>query len=162
RLAATYLALAGEEAPIAGRLAGEAYAGPEAFKSDLETVLAALLETEGELFSMGPLPDLIRAVEVFGFHLASLDLRQNSAVHARVVGELLKGGGVLEDYEKLEEEKRCALLLSELGHNRLLSSPFASYSEEARRELETLGAAADVIRRYGPKTIFSYIVSNST
>ena len=42
----------------------------------------------------GALARLIRAVETFGFHLATLDLRQNSDVHARVVAELLKVAGV--------------------------------------------------------------------
>jgi len=100
-------------------------------------------------------------VDVFGFHLATLDLRQNSAVHGRVVAELLKTAGVA-DYEKLEESDRCLLLLRELGHGRLLASPFVVYSDETRRELKTLAAAAEAKRRHGANSIRNYIVSNTT
>jgi phosphoenolpyruvate carboxylase len=116
----------------------------------------------GPTFASGPLPDLIRAVEIFGFHLARLDLRQNSAVHARVVAELLKVAGVCADYAALSEDERCALLLAELAHGRLLHSPFADYGEEARREYEILTAAAEIKRHYGRDSIRAHIVSNTT
>jgi phosphoenolpyruvate carboxylase len=114
------------------------------------------------VFEIGALPDLIRGVEVFGFHLATLDMRQNSAVHARVVGELLSAAGVADDYVALSETERRALLVRELSHARLLASPFASYGDETRGELATLIAAADMIARYGRDAIGCYIVSNTT
>ncbi|WP_309644412.1 phosphoenolpyruvate carboxylase [Phenylobacterium sp.] len=162
RLAATYPLLTGE--PPARRPAGpaEPYDGPDALRADLQTVLDSLLTRHGAAFARGPLPDLIRAVEIFGFHLARLDLRQNSAVHARVTAELLKGAGVCEDYEALDEAARCDLLLAELAHGRLLHTPFADYSEETRREYDILTAAADLKRRYGRDAIRAQIVSNTT
>ena len=162
RLAATYPGLAGE-AP-ARPAAGPAppYDGPDALRADLQTVLDSLLEHHGPTFGQGPLPDIIRAVEIFGFHLARLDLRQNSAVHARVVAELLKGAGVCADYEALDEPARCDLLLAELSHGRLLHTPFADYSEETRREYDILTAAADLKHRYGRDAIRAHIVSNTT
>src|SRR5690606_99422 len=90
------------------------------------------------------------------------DMRQNSAVHARTVAELLKGAGVCADYEALDEAARCALLVAELGHSRLLHSPFADYGDETARELEVLRAAAEVKRLYGRDAIRAYIVSNTT
>jgi phosphoenolpyruvate carboxylase len=63
----------------------------------------SLAKHQGAFSGAGLCRDLIRAVDVFGFHLATLDLRQNSAVHARVA-ELLKTAGVVDDYEKLDEE----------------------------------------------------------
>jgi phosphoenolpyruvate carboxylase len=162
RLAATYKSLTGEPAPIPSSLKGEPYAAPEALKRDLETVLQSLLQNHGAVFEIGPLPDLIRAVDVFGFHLATLDMRQNSAVHGRVVGELLNAAGVAADYEAMPEAARCELLLVELGHARPLASPFAAYSEETQRELGTLRAAAEAKRRHGPEAIRNYIVSNTT
>ena len=162
RLAATYMALSGEAPPRPATAPGTPYAGPSALLEDLRTVQASLVAAHGPVFEEGPLPDLIRAVEVFGFHLASLDMRQNSAVHARVVAELLKTAGVLEDYESLAEDARRTLLISELAHGRLLASPFADYSEETAGELATLAAAAEVIRHHGPEAIGSYIVSNTT
>ena len=162
RLSATYRDLVGAEPtrPPAG--AAEPYDGPDALRLDLQTVQDSLLAAHGPAFEAGPLPDLIRAVEVFGFHLARLDLRQNSAVHARVVAELLAKAGVAPDYEALDEEARCDLLLAELAHGRLLYSPFADYGEEMRREYAILAAAADIKRRYGRDAIRAYLVSNTT
>ncbi|WP_332770304.1 phosphoenolpyruvate carboxylase [Phenylobacterium sp.] len=162
RLAATYPLLTGE--PPARRAAGPAqpYDGPDALRGDLQTVLDSLLTRHGPSFARGPLPDLIRAVEIFGFHLARLDLRQNSAVHARVVAELLKGAAVCADYEALDEDARCELLLAELSHGRLLHTPFADYSEETRREYDILTAAADLKHFYGRDAIRAHIVSNTT
>ena len=162
RLAATYQALTGEPPPRPPAGAAPPYAGPDDLKADLGVVLASLVEKQGPAFDRGPLPDLIRAVDVFGFHLATLDLRQNSAVHARVAAELLRTAGACGDYEALDEAARCELLLRELGHARLLHSPFAAYGEETAREYAVLSAAAEVKRRYGPETIRCYIVSNTT
>ncbi|WP_411288304.1 phosphoenolpyruvate carboxylase [Phenylobacterium sp.] len=161
RLAAAYPQLTGE--PPARPAAGpaEPYDGPDALRTDLQTVLDSLLTRHGPAFAQGPLPDLIRAVEIFGFHLARLDLRQNSAVHERVVGELLKVAGVCPGYADLDEAARCDLLLAELAHGRLLHSPYADYSEETRREHAVLTAAADLKQRYGRDSIRAHIVSNT-
>ena len=162
RLAATYQRLAGEPPPRPPSFVAEPYAGPDELKADLETILHSLLQTHGEIFAHGPLPELIRAVDIFGFHLATLDMRQNSAVHERVVGELLKTAGVCADYAALGEAARCNLLLGELGHARLLASPYAVYGEETRRELDTLASAAEVKRLYGADAVRAYIISNTT
>ncbi len=162
RLAASYVRLTGEAAPGPPAAAAAPYDSPDALKADLETVLASLLAKHGPTFARGPLPDLIRAVDTFGFHLARLDLRQNSSVHARTVAELLKVAGACPDYEALDEARRCDLLIAELGHGRLLHSPFADYSEETVREYGVLSAAAEVKRLYGRDSIRAYIVSNTT
>ncbi|RAK50714.1 phosphoenolpyruvate carboxylase [Phenylobacterium deserti] len=162
RLAATYPRLTGEAPPRPTSTSAEPYAGPEELKAELQVVLDSLLREHGPAFAQGPLPDLIRAIDIFGFHLATLDMRQNSAVHARVVAELLKTAGVAGDYESLDEGQRCELLTRELSHGRLLSTPFAAYTEETARELETLKTAAEVKRNYGPDAIRAYIVSNTT
>jgi phosphoenolpyruvate carboxylase len=162
RLAAAYARLTGEPPPRAQAARAEPYDSPDALKADLETVLASLLAKHGPTFARGPLPDLIRAVDTFGFHLARLDMRQNSAVHARTVAELLKVAGVCPDYEALDETARRTLLIAELGHGRLLYSPFAAYSEETVREYGVLSAAAEVKRLYGKDSIRAYIVSNTT
>jgi phosphoenolpyruvate carboxylase len=162
RLAASYQQLTGEAAPKAPAAPGAAYLTAAELKADLWVLLESLLQHQGPTFAEGPLPELIRAVDLFGFHLATLDLRQNSAVHERVAAELLRTAGVCEDYAALDEEARCALLTRELGHARLLASPFVDYSDETRRELDTLSAAAKVKRRYGAEAIRTYIVSNTT
>jgi phosphoenolpyruvate carboxylase len=162
RLTATYPALAHEPPPRPSRLPATAYADADELKSELQTIHASLVANQGDAFAHGPLSDLIRAVDCFGFHLATLDLRQNSAVHARVIGELLAHAGVCERYADLSEDERCALLIGELGHGRLLFSPFAAYGEETAREIAVLHAAADVKRLYGREAIKVYIVSNTT
>ncbi|MCU1500331.1 MAG: ppc, partial [Acidimicrobiales bacterium] len=162
RMAKTYQRLIGEPAPRPSMLEAQAYDSPTAFRADLQVLLDSLTHTHGEPFRRGPLPDLIRAVDCFGFHLATLDMRQNSAIHQRVVGELLARAGVCLDYAALDEPARRALLETELGQPRLLHSPFADYDEETAKELAVLQAAADAKRLYGPGAIRAYIVSNTT
>jgi phosphoenolpyruvate carboxylase len=162
RLAASYRQLTGEPAPRAPALEAEPYASAAELAADLKVIQNSLLTTHGGSFAEGPMPKLIRAVDLFGFHLATLDMRQNSAVHERVVAELLRAAGVCARYEDLQESERLQLLLGELGHARLLASPYATYSEETQRELETLRAAAELKRSHGPETIRAYIISNTT
>lgn len=162
RLAATYPVLTGEAPPRPSPLAAEPYPDAAALKADLQVILDSLIANHGPTFAEGPLPELIRAVDCFGFHLATLDLRQNSAVHARTIAELLAVAGVCPDYEALDEQARRKLLLAELAHGRLLYSPYADYSEETRREYAVLAQAARSRARYGAQAIRAYIVSNTT
>ena len=159
RLAATYRDLTGEEPPRQSALAADPYASPEEVRRDLRTIAYSLGKDGGVLARGGALGRLIRAVETFGFHMATLDLRQNSAVHERVVAELLQVAGVESDYAGLDEAARVALLGRELNQPRLLASPFAVYSDETLGELAIVRAAADAHARYGPASITQYIVS---
>jgi phosphoenolpyruvate carboxylase len=162
RLAAAYPILTGEAPTRPATTAAAPYESPDELKADLEIVLASLIAEHGPAFAYGDLPDLIRAVDTFGFHLARLDMRQNSSVHERTVAELLKTADVCQDYAALDEAARIALLVGELGHGRLLHSPYETYSEETAREFEILRTAADVKRLYGRDSIRAYIVSNTT
>ena len=159
RLAATHLTLIGKPAPRPALLKGEAYPDPQAFRADLVVIARALSNHGGALASSGALGRLIRAVETFGFHLATLDLRQNSAVHERVVAELLKVAGVEADYLALDEAARVKLLRAELSNARPLTSNFAEYSEETSGELSIVRAAAAAHEKYGSGCIVNYIVS---
>ena len=160
RLAATYQKLAGHPPPRPASLSAEPYSDAQSFGADL-TILAQSLQSESKvgLNRGGRLARLIRAVETFGYHLATLDLRQNADVHARVVAELLKVAGVAPDYQALDEPDRVALLRRELASERLLASPFSSYSEETISELSIVRAAAEAHQCYGPACITTYIVS---
>src|SRR5471032_1649738 len=160
RLAATYKKLTGRTPPRPASVSAEAYPDAESLRADL-LALEQSLETSsrGWLGRGGALARLIRAVETFGFHLATLDLRQNSDVHARVVAELLQVAGVEADYQVLSEAARVELLRSELAGERLLASPFASYSAETLSELAIVRAAARAHEMYGPACITTYIVS---
>jgi phosphoenolpyruvate carboxylase len=160
RLAATHLSFVGKPAPRPGALKGEPYADPQALRRDLVTIAHALTsDGNGPLSSGGALGRLIRAVDTFGFHLATLDLRQNSAVHETTVAELLKIAGVETDYLALDEAARVALLRRELANARPLVSPYAAYSEQTASELAILRAAAAAHAKYGAASIRQYIVS---
>jgi phosphoenolpyruvate carboxylase len=161
RLSATREALAGAPAGRRPPAPGEPYASSEALLADLETIQAALQAVDAEAFRRGPLAELIRAVRCFGFHLARLDLRQNSNVHERVLAELVAQAGVCRDYTCLAEADRRALLVRELSHRRPLLSPVAAYSEETVRELAVISAAAAARRTFGAGALGVYIVSNT-
>ena len=104
------------------------------------------------------LRDAIRRVEVFGFHLASLDLRQHSSVHDRVVAELLERGG-RAGYLAADEPARRTIL------GELLRAPIApvrdtaSFSPETRELLATLEVAGRARRELGPLACERYVVS---
>jgi phosphoenolpyruvate carboxylase len=154
RVAANYSRIAGRAPPRPASVNAEAYGGPEELCADLRVIEESLAARHGSALSR-----LIRAVETFGFHLATLDLRQNADVHERVVGELLRVAAAAPDYQALDEPARVALLRLELGSERLLASPFATYSPETLSELAIVRAAADAHRRHGPGCITAYIVS---
>ncbi len=160
RLAATYQALTGKAPPRPGALKGERYPDPQAFRADLVAIARALATRGGgTLGSSGALGRLIRAVDIFGFHLATLDLRQNSAVHERVVAELLSVAGVERDYAALDEDARVALLRRELASPRPLVDPYHGYSDETASELGVVRAAGAAHARYGAACIARYICS---
>ncbi len=162
RLASSYQALTGEAPPRPGAAGDrEAYASAADLQADLKTVQASLIEHHGQAFARGRLPDLIRAVDAFGFHLATVDMRQNSDVHERVVADLLKGADVCGDYLERSEADRIAILDAELGHGRLLHTPYAAYAEETVREMGVLKAAAEAVARFGPDAIRTYIISKT-
>jgi len=162
RIAATYRARMGKAPPRPSSLAGEPYDGPSDLRHDLVTVAQGLAsEGDGTLATCGAAGRLIRAVDTFGFHLATLDMRQNSDVHERVVAELFKVAGVEADYAALGEDARVALLRRELASNRPLGAPFMDWSEETAKELAIVRAAAEAHRLYGPACITHYIISKA-
>ena len=162
RLAATHIKLIGDSPPRPSALAGEPYSGPDELRADLITVAAGLAKDgDGALSSGGALGRLIRAVEIFGFHLATLDLRQNSDVHERVVAELLRKAGVVTDYVELDEQARVQLLLAELSHNRPLAGAWTEYSAETAKELAIVRAAAQAQAEFGRQAITTYNISKT-
>jgi len=162
RLCATSQALTG--APVAfaiGPSPASPYAGPGEFVADLETLRQSLNAHGGERLSGLTLTTLLQVARVCGFHLLSIDLRQNADVHERTIAELLRAAGEPVEYLALDEPDKVRLLLAELANQRPLRSPFASYGEETARELATLEAAAEVVRRYGPAALGTYVISKT-
>ena len=160
RLAATYQKITGHAPSRRASVPAIAYATADELRTDLVAIAHALSTSgAGVLATGGALGRLIRAVETFGFHLATLDLRQNADVHQRVVADLLKVAGVEADYLGLPEDARVRLLRRELASERLLASPFAVYAEETASELAIVRAAATAHALYGPASITTYIIS---
>ena len=161
RLAATARALGATN--ILRKEVGPAapYADAAAFCADLEVLLESLRANHGAALVKPRLSTLKRAAEIFGFHLASLDMRQTSDVHERVLAELFAKSGVAADYAGLDEDAKEALLLAELAQPRLLYSPYIAYSEESDSELAILRAAREIRQRYGARAIRNYIISHT-
>ena len=159
RLAATFEGICGRAPPRPSPRAAKAYADPGEFRADLR-ILAKGLDA-GPLATGGALARLIRSVDIFGFHLATLDLRQNSDVHAGVVAELLKVADVEADYQSLDEPERVALLRRELASPRPLSGPHLAYSDETASEMAIFAAAAAARVRYGDAAIARAIISKA-
>lgn len=143
----------------ASAAAVEPYSHVDAFGADLRTVRDSLIGNHVARLAAGRLRRLTRAVDVFGFHLAPVDLRQNADVHERVVGELLRRAGVHEAYTSLGEADRIALLHGELKGTRPLYASYLQYSDETRGELEIVFAAAALRTRYGSVALPHYIIS---
>ncbi|MFL4997180.1 MAG: phosphoenolpyruvate carboxylase [Microvirga sp.] len=162
RLAATATRLG--HGDVARHAVGEAraYDSVEEFEGDLLILHRSLRSNGSGSLSRGRLRKLRRAVDVFGFHLASLDMRQNSDVHQRVVAELFERAIPGTDYEGLPEEKRVALLLEELRTPRLLTSPYVEYSPETTSELAIVHEAAEAHRRYGRAAVPNYVISKAS
>ena len=141
--------------------AQQRYAHPSEFSADLQVVIESLRANYGAQLVKPRLAALKRAVDTFGFHLASVDLRQSSDVHERVVTELFKKAKVASDYTSLDEQQKIKLLLAELKQPRLLYSPHLTYSEEAVSELAVFQAARDIRHRFGPSAVRNYIISHT-
>ena len=161
RLAATLDALgaAGPQRSAVG--SAEPYADSGQLRADLEVIDASLRAGGNVLLADGRLRALRKAVHAFGFHLAPLDVRQNSEIHEQVVSELFAEAGVEAAYAGLDEPARERLLVAELRSPRLLRTTFAAYSELAQGELAILEAAARAHARLGPDSIRQYVISKT-
>ena len=161
RVAATLRTLDGLEAPR--HAVGEAppYLTPAEFRADLDIIDRSLTVNGSAALAKGRLRHLRRAVDLFGFHLASIDLRQNSDVHERSVAELLSFADAGVDYTALSEDERIELLVRELETNRPLASRYADYSEETASELDILRTAADARARFGSDAVVNCVISKT-
>ncbi|WP_374483996.1 phosphoenolpyruvate carboxylase [Zoogloea sp.] len=157
RLAATEAHLRGQ--PVDGQ--ATPYASPAALADDLRTVRDSLCAHGCAPLARGRLRRLRRAVDVFGFHLAPIDLRQNSDVHERVVAELLEAAHPGTGYLRLREGARIELLLAEIASPRPLLSPYRSYTAETEGELAIFRAARQAHLRYGPAAVPNCIISKT-
>ena len=156
---AEVLGVAGPHRTAVG--SAEPYRDAQALVADLDVIDTSLRSGGSTLLAGGRLRLLRKAVRAFGFHLAPLDLRQNSDVHEAVVAELLAQAGVEAHYAKLDEPARERLLVAELRSPRMLRTGFGSYSAQAQGEAAILQAAARAHARLGREAIAQYVISKT-
>jgi len=167
RLAATLRELTGRAltgcnpAPHAIEAAQPAYARAEDLLADLCVMRDSLRSHHGATLVEARLAPLIRAVEVFGFHLCTVDLRQSSDVHEAVVAELLARARLHDDYPALSEAGKCALLSQLLDDPRSLRVPGLRYSARTQSELAIFDQARVLRERYGARAIRHAIISHT-
>lgn len=139
----------------------EPYEDPDALLHPLQTIADSLRRHHGEALIYPRLGKLIKAIGTFGFHLATVDIRQSSDVHEAVISELLQKVGYDFDYASFNEEEKIGLLLEELKQPRLLFSPFQQYSELVHKEIGVLEAVREVRQRFGEHAVRQYIISHT-
>ncbi|UST55034.1 phosphoenolpyruvate carboxylase [Comamonadaceae bacterium OTU4NAUVB1] len=161
RLAATLRDLTGGQAARHAIAPQNPYPSAEAFLSDLRTIAESLTDKHGAALIAHRLGPLIRAVEVFGFHLATVDLRQSSDKHEAVVADLLAQAQIEPDYGALAEDAKRTLLLRLLGEARPLRVPDADYAPLTHSEIAIFAAARASRARYGDAAIRHYIISHT-
>ena len=139
------------------------YKTAKEFKEDLQVIYDSLIEHHGEALVTGDLTELLQAVDVFGFFLASIDMRQDSSVHEACVAELLSSANIVKDYSSLSEEEKCQVLLKQLLEDpRILSATHEPKSELLQKELEIFKTARQLKDALGEEVIKQNIISHST
>jgi phosphoenolpyruvate carboxylase len=161
RLAATLQDLTGTEALRHAVAPQDPYANAADFLADLRVIAASLCSNHGDALVSPRLAPLMRAVEVFGFHLATIDLRQSSDKHEAVIAELLKVAKLEPDYPSLAEEKKRTLLQDLLNDARPLRVRAARYSEHTTGELAIFETALIMLQRFGREALRHYIISHT-
>ena len=161
RLAANLKDMTGGDAARHAVAPQNPYKQAEDFLADLRTIQASLQDNHGHALNSQRLHPLIRAVEVFGFHLATVDLRQSSDKHEEVVAELLATARLEPNYSSLDEQAKRSLLVKLLSDARPLRVLDAMYSVHTQGELAIFEAAKAMRQRYGHHAIRHYIISHT-
>ncbi|QWE22234.1 phosphoenolpyruvate carboxylase [Polynucleobacter sp. AP-Jannik-300A-C4] len=161
RLAATLKVLTGTDAARHAVAPQNPYANAQEFLSDLKTIEASLVSQGAKALSDRRLRGLIRTVEVFGFHLATVDLRQSSDMHEAVLAELLQVSSIENNYSSLSEVQKRELLLSLLKDPRPLRVLGHGYSDFTVSEIAIFEMAKKMRQLFGADTIRHYIISHT-
>ena len=146
----------------ATREGGDGYSGPEELHADLQLAERALTTRHGKFIAAGQLRDLIRQVEVFGFHFARLDIREHAQRHRAALAEIFSVLGVHEAYESVSESERVALLGREIGERRpLIPADLSGFSGETREVVETFRTVYGLLTGRHGGAIQAYVISGT-
>ena len=135
------------------------YGSPDEFIRDLSIVDRSLRSHYADFVADTHLKKLIRQVELFGFHLAKLDVRQHSKEHEAAMTEILQTSGIEDNYGALEEADKIALLHRLLQERRPLTSPYTEYSESTKECLDVYSTIRKCQQEFGKGCIYSYLIS---
>jgi phosphoenolpyruvate carboxylase len=137
------------------------YGSADELLAQLNVLVDSLREFGGEALIYTRLGKLTKAIETFGFHLATVDIRQSSDMHEAVIKELFNKAGYDFEYDELTEEEKIETLLDELKQPRLLFSPYQQYSEFVHSEIDVLNKAREIKQKFGSRTVRQYIISHT-
>ncbi len=139
------------------------YGGPAELLADLRACDKALRSGGGGFVAAGELREVIRQVEVFGFHFAQLDIREHAGIHRHAIGEVLAELGIEADYAGLAEADRVALLTRLIEERRPLvpidTSGFTASTQETVTTFRMLGGLQDGEHA---DALQSYIISGTS
>ena len=127
--------------------------------AELRVIERSLRANAGAAVADGALYDMIRQVEVFGLHVATLDIRQHSERHTAALAEVLAAAGVCADYAALDEAARVALLTREVANPRPLIPARLAYTLETIETIQTFRTVAAILEQLSPEAIQTYIIS---
>lgn len=139
--------------------AGKKYNNPQQFKEDLLIIERSLRNHYADYIADAYVQKLIRQVELFGFHLASLDIRQHSKEHEAAMTEILAKMSICSDYGALPEEQKIKLLTDILNDPRPITSPYLHYSESTQECLDVYRVIQKAQQEFGRSCITSYLIS---
>ena len=137
------------------------YVTPQEFIADLDVMIDSLFKHGAVYLARGRLANLRRAAEVFGFHLAPLDMRQHSAIHEQTVSELFSHNSGKANYKDLDESARREVLLAALQAGKPLLSDIGQYTTVSQSELRIMQAAAQIHQRFGRDALPNHIISKT-
>lgn len=151
-----------DQVPLKNDREIESYKTAEEFQKDLLVIEKSLVDNGDEALVTGDLSELLQAVDVFGFYLATIDMRQDSSINEVCVAELLREANIVEDYSSLSETEKVRILVKELeGDPRTLSSTNAEKSEQLKKELAIFRMARYLKDKLGDEVIKQHIISHT-
>lgn len=138
------------------------YKDAQEFKHDLEIIKDSLEVDHDQAIIRSYFTEILEAIDVFGFHLATIDMRQDSSVNEACVAELLKNAGICDNYSELDEQDKVELLLNELNNDpRNLHATNQPKSELLQKELKIYKTARHLKNLLGEDVIKQHIISHT-
>ncbi|MBM7645096.1 phosphoenolpyruvate carboxylase [Scopulibacillus daqui] len=135
------------------------YQSPDELLDDLYMIQKSIERHHHHGYSFNLLQKLIRQVELFGFHLASLDIRNHSGEHEEAVAEIFRSVNIVSDYKALTEEEKVNLLTQVLQDPRPLISIYDRYSPETQEMIDVFRMIRKAQEEFGEQAIQVYLIS---